>query len=83
MENKWEKAKELDNGKFKRLIGVKRNTIEKMAKILSIDYAFKHENGGRNPKLSVENQLMLAIEYWRQYPTYEELGFTYGIAQSS
>ena len=34
MENKWEKAKELENGKFKRLVGVKRNTFEKMVKIL-------------------------------------------------
>jgi hypothetical protein len=54
-----------------------------MIKILSIAYAFKHEKGGRPPKLSIENQLMLALEYWRQYITFAELGFNYGVAEST
>ena len=83
MENKHEKSKKLSSKNFKRIIGVKRATFEKMAQILSIAYAFKHEKGGRNPKLSIENQLMLALEYWRQYVTFAELGFNYGVAEST
>jgi hypothetical protein len=83
MENKYEKSKRLSAKNFKRIIGVTRKTFEAMLRILSAAYAFKHEKGGRPPKLSVENQLMLALEYWRQYITFAELGFNYGVAEST
>lgn len=83
MENKYEKSKTLSSKSFRRIIGIKRKTFEVMTKILSAAYAFKHENGGRPPKLSIENQLMLALEYWRQYITFAELGFNYGVAEST
>jgi hypothetical protein len=83
LENKYEKSKTLSSKNFKRIIGVNRKTFETMIKILSIAYAFKHEKGGRPPKLSIENQLMLALEYWRQYITFAELGFNYGVAEST
>jgi len=83
MENKYEKSKQLNNKNFKRIIGVKRKTFEEMAVELRMEYAKKHEQGGRNPKLSIENQLMLSLEYWRQYVTFAELGFSYGVAEST
>jgi len=83
MENKYEKSKKLNNKNFKRIIGVKRKTYEAMVVELRIVYAEKHKQGGRNPKLSIENQLMLALEYWRQYITFAELGFNYGVAEST
>ncbi|MDR0797545.1 MAG: transposase family protein, partial [Nitrososphaerota archaeon] len=30
--------------------------------------------------MSVEDMLTMAFEYWRQYPTFFELGFEYGVA---
>jgi hypothetical protein len=83
MENKYEKSKQLSNKNFKRIIGVKRKTFEEMAAELRMEYAKKHEKGGRNPKLIIENQLMLSLEYWRQYVTFAELGFSYGVAEST
>ena len=83
MENKYEKSKILSERNFKRLIGVKRKTFEAMVKELRNAYEEKHKQGGRKPKLSVENQLMLALEYWRQYITFAELGFNYGVAEST
>ena len=83
MENKYEKSKRLSAKNFKRLIGVKRKTFEAMVKELRIAYEDKHKKGGRLPKLTVENQLMLALEYWRQYITFAELGFSYGVAEST
>ena len=83
MENKYEKSKVLSDKNFRRIVGIKRKTFEMMTKILSTAYAFKHEKGGRRPKLSIENQLMLALEYWRQYITFAELGFNYGVAEST
>lgn len=83
MENKYEKSKNLSAKNFKRLIGVKRKTFETMAGELRTAYEKKHEHGGRTPKLTMENQLMLALEYWRQYTTFAELGFNYGVAEST
>ena len=83
MENKYEKSKSLSAKNFKRLIGVKRKTFEAMAEELQSAYKEKHKQGGRLPKLTIENQLMLALEYWRQYITFAELGFNYGVAEST
>jgi len=83
MEDKYEKSKNLSSKNFKRIIGVKRKIFEEMARVLGVAYAIKHENGGRSPKLSIENQLMLTLEYWRQYVTFAELGFNYGVAEST
>ena len=83
MGNKYEKAQKLSEAKFKRLIGVKKKTFAEMKDILAIAYAEKHKQGGRNPKLEIEEQLLLALEYWRQYITFAELGFNYSIAEST
>ena len=83
MENKYEKSKSLSAKNFKRLIGVKRKTFEAMVEELQSAYKEKHKQGGRLPKLTIENQLMLALEYWRQYITFAELGFNYGVAEST
>jgi len=73
----------LSEKNFKRLIGVKRKTFDAMVKELRKAYEEKHKRGGRSPKLSIENQLMLSLEYLRQYITFAELGFNYGVAEST
>ena len=83
MENKYEKSKKLSEKNFKRLIGVKKKTFDAMVEELRTSYEEKHKQGGRLPKLTIENQLMLALEYWRQYITFAELGFNYGVAEST
>ena len=83
MERKYERAKKLTEAKFKRIIGVRKRTFEEMAAILSGAYAEKHRRGGRAPKLTIEEMLLLALEYWRQYGTFAELGFSYGVAEST
>jgi hypothetical protein len=83
MENKYEKSEKLSSANFKRIIGVKRKTFEEMVTELKMAYTLKHKQGGRNPKLTLENQLMLTLEYLRQYITFAELGFSYGVAEST
>jgi len=83
MENKYEKSKQLSGKNFKRIIGVKRKTFYAMVGELRIAHEEKHRKGGRPPKLSIENPLMLALEYWRQYITFAELGFNYEVAEST
>ena len=80
---KYEKINEYDEKKFRRITGVKRATFEKMVEILKKSYAEKHKRRGRKPKLSIENQLLAALEYWREYRTYAHIAANYGIAESN
>ncbi|MDE6665788.1 MAG: transposase family protein [Ruminococcus sp.] len=45
-------------------------------------YAEKHRKQGKNLKLSIENQLLAALEYWREYPIYAHIAASYGKAES-
>lgn len=38
---------------------------------------------GRPPKLSVEDQVLMALEYWREYRTYFDIAKSWGIAESN
>ena len=64
---KYEIIKEYSDKQFRRITGVKRATFEKMLEILKKAYAEKHRRRGRKPKLSIEDQIMAALEYWREY----------------
>ena len=80
---KYEIVKEYDEEQFRRITGVKRATFNKMIEILKKNYAEKHRRRGRKPKLSIENQLLAALEYWREYRTYAHIAASYGIAESN
>ena len=54
-----------------------------MTEILKKSYVQKHRKRGRKPKLSIENQLLAALEYWREYRTYAHIAASYGIAESN
>ncbi len=80
---KYEIIKEYKEEQFRRITGVKRATFEKMVEILKKSYAKKHRRRGRKPKLSIENQLLAELEYWREYRTYAHIAASYGIAESN
>ena len=80
---KYEMIKEYNEQQFRRITGVKRATFNKMIEILKKSYAEKHSRRGRKPKLSIENQLLAALEYWREYRTYAHIAASYGIAESN
>ena len=80
---KYENAKNLSDREFRRNVGIKRETFERMLKIISVAYAKKHERRGRKPKLSLEDQLLAALEYWREYRTYARIALDFGIDESN
>lgn len=80
---KYEGIKELEGEKFRRLTGVKRMTFEKMIEILRISDEKKQAKGGRKPKLSLENRLLMALEYIREYRTYFHVSQSYGVSEST
>lgn len=64
-------------------MGIKRETFEKMLEILRVAYDKKHKRRGRKPKLSLEDQLLAALEYWREYRTYARIALDFGIDESN
>jgi len=76
-------VKDLDDEKFRRLTGVKRTTFEKMTLILEQSNKNKKMKGGRKNKLSIENMLLMALEYIREYRTYFHVSQSYGVSEST
>ncbi|MBS4168714.1 hypothetical protein PARA125_001357 [Parachlamydia sp. AcF125] len=60
---KFEIVKDLNDEKFRRLTGVKRSTFNKMVNILEQSIKSKNFNSGRKKKLSLENALLMTLEY--------------------
>ncbi len=80
---KYEQIKVLEEEKFRRLTGVKRSTFEKMIKILNEADKCKQGNGGRKPKLGLEDRLLMALEYLREYRTYFHVSRSDGVSEST
>ena len=79
----YENSKSLTDVKFKRLVGVQRKTFAQMLQVLNLAYAQTHKQGGRTPKLSLEDLLMATLQYLREYRTYEQIAADFGIHESN
>lgn len=80
---KYRGVKDLPDELFRRLTGLKRETFEKMVEILKEATALKKAKGGRPTKLSLEDMLLMCLEYLREYRTYFHISQSYGISESS
>ena len=80
---KFEKAKDLDNEKFRRLTGVKRSTFDQMISILLESHKAKKARGGRSNKLRIEDMLLMSLEYLREYRTYFHISQSYNVSEST
>jgi len=79
---RYEETKNLSDEQFRRLTGVKRPVFAKMLTVLHTAHTLKKARGGRPNKLSVEDSLMMTLEYLREYRTYFHIGGSYGISES-
>lgn len=81
----YEKAVKLNEKDFKEIIGVKRSTFETMVKKLKDAYAAipRKWRGGRKKKLSIEEQLILTLKYYRHYVTQKVLAFEFGVGEGT
>ena len=80
---KYEQIKGVEEEKFRRLTGVKRSTFDKMIDILNEADKKKKIRGGRKNKLSLEDRLLMALEYIREYRTYFHVSQSYGVSEST
>ena len=80
---KYEELQDLAPEQFKRLTGVKKETFEEMIKILVDAQNSVYRRAGRRGELSLEDKLLMALEYLREYRTYFHLGRSYGLSESA
>lgn len=80
---RFEKIKRLNDKEFRRLTGVKRKTFEEMIVILRLEEEKKLSNGGRKPSISIEDQILMMLEYLREYRTYFHISQSYTLSESA
>lgn len=68
--------------KFKRKLGVKRQTFEKMLDVLNARERGKKKQG-RTAALCLEDQLVLTLSFWREYRTHFHLSEDWDVDEST
>ncbi len=74
------KALKLAPSEFKRMYGVTAETFWEMVK--AVLYG-KQGSRGSHASLSIPDQILLTLQYWREYRTYFHIGQDWGVHEST
>lgn len=80
---RFEQIKGEAQEEFRRLTGIKRTMFDIMVTILREAEALLKNQGGKPNKLTIEERLLMALEYLREYRTYFHISRSYGISESA
>lgn len=75
-------AQTLSADEFKRRFGIQHETFKEMVKALKPEWRATSKPGTK-PKLDLEDRVLVALEYWREYRTYFHIGSSWGISEST
>ena len=78
----YQQLSQLKPEAFKRRCGVQLETFKLMVALLRPALDRKGKRGGQC-KLSVEDQLLVVLEYWREYRTQFHIATTWGLSESA
>ena len=79
---RYEKLNRFSDSEFKRLVGVPRAVFSEMVEVLEKAESLTKKSG-RPHTLAIEDQLLLTLNYLRNYSTQLELAAYYHIAESN
>ena len=79
---RYEQLQRRDDAAFRRFCGVHKATFAAMLEVLERDEAEKLKPG-RPSTLSLADQLLLALSYWREYRTLFHIAADYGVHEST
>src|SRR5829696_5914351 len=79
----YEQIKDLRPAEFKRYCGVEPETFQRMVELVFKRLTKTRRKTGRPPKLAVEDQVLLTLEYWREYRTLFHLATSWGLHESN
>jgi hypothetical protein len=78
----YKEVKKLSSAEFKRFCGVHPETFEQMVKVVAAEKILQ-KKPGRPSKLSIEDQILMTLAYWREYRTYFHLATTWGLDEAN
>ena len=79
---RYQNLNRFSDSEFKRLVGVPRPVFTEMVEVLEKAESLKKKSG-RPHTLAIEDQLLLTLNYLRNYSTQLELAAHYHIAESN
>jgi hypothetical protein len=83
MSSKWGGVKNYSEEKFLRLTGVRPFVFKEMVEVIKNFENKKFIAGGRPPKLIVEDQLLLLLQYYREYCTLFSVAAGYDVSETT
>lgn len=78
----YKQLKQLKSEALKRRCGLQMETFDRMVEILNPHLDRRGKRGGQC-KLSVEDQLLAVLEYWREYRTQFHIGTSWNLSESA
>ncbi|GAX45946.1 transposase [Tolypothrix sp. NIES-4075] len=87
----YKQVKSLKPEDFKRLCGIRpetnncdaRGSAISLTAWLRLPPSQSKQKTGRPSKLTLEDQLLMTLEYWREYRTYFHIGQSWGVNEST
>ena len=79
---RYRELEHLSNPEFKRLCGVSYETFSGLVEVLRPHLERRGKRGGQ-AKLKVEDQLLVALEYWREYRSQFHIGVSWGLHETT
>src|SRR5665647_702569 len=80
---KYKSIKNLSAIEFRRLTGIHFETFQEMVSLLKKAEVAKKAKGGKPNHLTIQDRLLMALEYLREYRTYFHLSKSYGLSESA
>lgn len=77
----YENIKSLPPPLFKRYCGVQPETFKRMCEVVRTELKRTQKKPGRPPKLAIEDQVLLTLEYWREYRTQFHMAQRWGLSE--
>jgi len=81
--DKYTNIKNYKPERFKAVTGVSPATFEAMLEVIEQEYAKVRRKGGPKRKLTCENMLLMTLEYYKEYRTYECIGASYDLHKTN
>jgi len=80
---KYHKVNKLSDEDFKRVTGVSRETFKMMLDVLTKHYRQGKVKGGRKRSLLPRDEILMMLEYYREYRTFKHISIDYGVSEST
>ena len=80
---KYKHVEQLAAANFRRRTGIHKQTFQEMVACVRIHELGRKRLSGRPQKLSYEDQVLMLLEYLREYRTYFHIAHEYGVSEAN